>query len=449
MTVRVLSPPNSATNNPTASGATDPTTAVTGEFFFNTTDNKLKVWDGTQWVLFGNAFDNTNQLTDGASLGETATWSSVTGTGVPANYATNNPVNSGTTNPTGNQITGAFFFNTTENQLYTYDGSAWVVFANAFDNTNQLTDGAGLGDSADWSSINNVPDFGDLATADAGSGLTITSGGVASINTDGGSLILGTNGIRLNEVDGSQTTVSNFGADLITGDVSKIAVTRAPTNVTRTTTIYTQTSNLEWAFWAGEVPARTNSDTHIPFADLTGIASTTLSSACFVQVELQMKNPNSGTTSQSLTATAAVLSIMGSGFLYLVASGDKTDIAQTGATITNSGNSYQVVSSSYNSTGNTTTIYVDNPSGLSNGTSYTFTVAPSSGFVVVGTGGFYSHGANQYNGWAVSGGMAAATENKTEVALVLTRRTGPNGTLIYGAATDTVYEVSGELGGLR
>lgn len=441
-------PANNATNNPTASGATDPATGVTGEFFFNTADNKLKVWDGTQWVLFGNAFDNTNQLTDGANLGETATWSSVTGTGVPANYATNNPVNSGTTNPTGNQITGAFFFNTSDNQLYTYDGTAWVVFANAFNNTNQLTDGANLGDSADWNSINNVPDFGDLATADAGNGLTITAGGIASINTDGGSLILGTNGIKLNAVDGSQTTVSNFGADLITGDVSKIAITRAPTNVTRSTILY-QTTNMDWTFWAGEVPARTNSDTHIPFADLTGVASTTLSSACFVQIELQMKNPNTSTTSQSLTATAVAFSVMGSQFRFLSASGDKTAIAQTGATMTTGGNSYQVVSSSYNTTGNTTTIYVDTMTGLSTGTSYTFTVAPSSGFVVVGTGGFYSHGANQFNGWAVSGGMAAATDNKTELALVLTRRTAPNGALIYGAATDTVYEVSGELGGLR
>ena len=439
-------PANNATNNPTATGATDPATAVTGEFFFNTTDNKLKVWDGTQWVLFGNAFDNTNQLTDGANLGETATWSSVTGTGVPANYATNNPVNSGTTNPTGNQITGAFFFNTSENQLYTYNGTAWVIFANAFNNTNQLTDGAGLGDSADWNSINNVPDFGDLATADAGNGLTITSGGVASINTDGGSLILGTNGIKLNAVDGSQTTVSNFGSDLITGDVSKIAITRAPTNVTRSTVLY-QTTNMDWTFWAGEVPARTNSDTHIPFADLTGVASTTLSSACFVQIELQMKNPNTSTTSQSLTATAVAFSVMGGQFRFLSASGDKTAIAQTGATMTTGGNSYQVVSSSYN--GSTTTIYVDTMTGLSTGTSYTFTVAPSSGFVVVGTGGFYSHGANQFNGWAVSGGMSAATDNKTELALVLTRRTAPNGVLIYGPATDTVYEVSGELGGLR
>ena len=441
-------PANNATNNPTASGATDPATAVTGEFFFNTTDNKLKVWNGTAWVLFGNAFDNTNQLTDGANLGETATWSSVTGTGVPANYATNNPVNSGTTNPTGNQITGAFFFNTSNNQLYTYNGTAWVVFANAFNNTNQLTDGAGLGDSADWNSINNVPDFGDLATADAGNGLTITSGGVASINTDGGSLILGTNGIKLNAVDGSQTTVSNFGSDLITGDVSKIAITRAPTNVTRSTVLY-QTTNMDWTFWAGEVPARTNSDTHIPFADLTGVASTTLSTAHFVQIELQMKNPNTVTTSQSLTATAAAFSVMGSQFNFLSASGDKTAIAQTGANMTTGGNSYQVVSSTYNVPGNTTTIYLNTMAGLSTGTSYTFTVAPSSGFVVVGTGGFYSHGANQFNGWAVSGGMAAATDNKTELALVLTRRTAPNGALIYGPATDTVYEVSGELGGLR
>ena len=60
---------------------------------------------------------NTNQLTDGANLGATATWSSVTGTGKPqdnANYTTN---------------------------------------------TNQLTDGAGLGQTAAWSGVSGRPDM--------------------------------------------------------------------------------------------------------------------------------------------------------------------------------------------------------------------------------------------------------------------------------------------------
>ena len=439
-------PANNATNNPTASGTTDPTTAVTGEFFFNTTDNKLKVWDGSQWVLFGNAFDNTNQLTDGANLGETATWSSVTGTGVPANYATNNPVNSGTTNPTGTQITGAFFFNTSDNQLYTYDGSNWVVFANAYNNTNQLTDGASLGDTANWTDITGTPAFGDLATATVGNGL-IAAGGTASIDLDGGSLITGTNGIKLNEVDGSQTTVSNFGSQLISGDVSRIAVTRAPTDVYRT---WTTGSSNEWVFWTGTVPARSGTDTHIPFADLTGLASTNTSSASFIQINLEMRNPSTTLSAGTLNgATFSSTSFLGGLYQELTVSGDKTSTIQTGTTLVRNNVNYPVTGVYYD--GTNTRIWASNYSGLTHGNTYNFTTAPPSGFIVVATGGFYRNVANKAFQWAVSGGMSAPTSAATQVRLTLSRRLyGPDSVFqTINNIQDVVYEVSGELGGLR
>ena len=130
--------------------------ALEGQFFFKTDTQQMYAFNGTAWVIFANAFDNTNDLTDGAGLGNSAVWQNVTDNGdgtIPANNATNNPVTSGATNPTTNLVTGAFFYNTAENKLYTYSGTAWVVYANAFDNTNQLTDGASLGETATWQNV--------------------------------------------------------------------------------------------------------------------------------------------------------------------------------------------------------------------------------------------------------------------------------------------------------
>lgn len=48
---------------------------------------RLYIHDGSAWQLQSNNTTNTNQLTDGASLGATAFWASITGTGKPADNA--------------------------------------------------------------------------------------------------------------------------------------------------------------------------------------------------------------------------------------------------------------------------------------------------------------------------------------------------------------------------
>lgn len=53
----------------------------------NTTPPIVKTRIGGVWVSAANYTTNTNQLTDGANLGGTATWSGVTGAGKPADYA--------------------------------------------------------------------------------------------------------------------------------------------------------------------------------------------------------------------------------------------------------------------------------------------------------------------------------------------------------------------------
>jgi hypothetical protein len=77
-----------ATKNIIYRQATAPTGA-NGDLWYDT-DAPLKPLyrhNGTTWEEIGNYASNTNQLTDGAGLGQTAVWASVTGTGKPEDNA--------------------------------------------------------------------------------------------------------------------------------------------------------------------------------------------------------------------------------------------------------------------------------------------------------------------------------------------------------------------------
>jgi hypothetical protein len=78
-----------ATRNNTAQGllANRPTGA-NGDFYFATDALVLYQKVSGAWQAAGNNFTNTNQLTDGAGLGTTATWTGVTGSGKPDDSAT-------------------------------------------------------------------------------------------------------------------------------------------------------------------------------------------------------------------------------------------------------------------------------------------------------------------------------------------------------------------------
>ena len=67
---------------------TQPTATTVGDLWYNTDTALLKRWDGSTWVTVSNGYTNTNQLTDGANLGGTATWNGVSGSGKPADNAT-------------------------------------------------------------------------------------------------------------------------------------------------------------------------------------------------------------------------------------------------------------------------------------------------------------------------------------------------------------------------
>lgn len=113
-------------------------------------------WNGSSWSQIGNYTTNTNQLTDGAGLGTTALWPNVTGTGKPADGATKNIVYRQATEPTGTAHTiNDIWIDTdaTPTVIYNWNGSTWSQIGNYTTNTNQLTDGAGLGTKAVWDNV--------------------------------------------------------------------------------------------------------------------------------------------------------------------------------------------------------------------------------------------------------------------------------------------------------
>ena len=103
-----------------------PTATAVGDLWYNTTTRTLSRWNGSAWQTAGNYVDNTNQITDGAGLGTTATWTGVTGTGRPADNATKNTVFRQATAPTGASVND-LWFNTSTAAISYWNGSSWVL----------------------------------------------------------------------------------------------------------------------------------------------------------------------------------------------------------------------------------------------------------------------------------------------------------------------------------
>lgn len=82
-------PADDATKNRIQTGTSFSGTPVNGDIWIdtNTSPAIVKTRVGGVWVSSANYTTNTNQLTDGANLGGTATWSGVTGAGKPSSYA--------------------------------------------------------------------------------------------------------------------------------------------------------------------------------------------------------------------------------------------------------------------------------------------------------------------------------------------------------------------------
>lgn len=80
--------------------------------------------------------------------------------------------------PTGSD--GDFYFATDTLTLYQKIGGSWVAAGNNFTNTNQLVDGAGLGATAQWSGVSNIPN--NLAGLNGNEGIVNSA---ITVNADG------------------------------------------------------------------------------------------------------------------------------------------------------------------------------------------------------------------------------------------------------------------------
>ena len=122
----VFSPDSSSYGLAVGSGASDPSSGVTGGLFFNTNTGSLRVYNGTGWgdiVSTGGIAQSTAD----------ASYLRLDGTNTPTGNLTLGTVflrfaNLSTQSLPG--LTGQVYYNTTTNQLNVYNGSGWAAVGN-------------------------------------------------------------------------------------------------------------------------------------------------------------------------------------------------------------------------------------------------------------------------------------------------------------------------------
>jgi len=125
-----------STNGSTPTGTSLPLTAKPGDVFFvsNTTEKKLYLFDGSQWIPVGSSTIADGSVTENKlqAAGAVALTGGVNGqllTSAGNNqfkWTNRGSVPGGATNPTG-AAAGDVYYNTTDKNLYYYDGSSWIL----------------------------------------------------------------------------------------------------------------------------------------------------------------------------------------------------------------------------------------------------------------------------------------------------------------------------------
>jgi hypothetical protein len=203
-----------------------PSGASTGDLWYSDSTKLMRRYNGSAWVNVANAFNNTNQLTDGAGLGTKANWGTVTGRptslaeldSAAANQLDGKSVTYYQSSQPASGDTGDIWFDTNDSyKMYSFNGASWVLvqdsaaasaaaqaaqadatvaqstadgkittfynsasgqqtgdllysgsllyrwsgsswnrISNDFTSTSQLSDGAGLGQTAVWSSVSGA-----------------------------------------------------------------------------------------------------------------------------------------------------------------------------------------------------------------------------------------------------------------------------------------------------
>ena len=303
--------PVSGGTSGTSSGLTNPATGAVGDTFFNTSDNKLYVYNGTAWNPVGtdgstpisaivlpvggagntyyNTSDNTYYVSDGTawvpvdtntdaqSLSISGTTLTISGGNSVTLPAGGSSVPSGLTNPATGAV-GDTFFNTSDNKLYVYNGTAWNpvgtdgstpisaivppvggagnTYYNTSDNTYYVSDGTawipvdtddqtatevvvtpnatiGLSSSNVQAALEELQ--GEIATAAAGGMTSVVHDGSLSGNgIAGNELGVSDNGITETKIAANAVTTGKIADDAVTA--AKIAADVAGTGLKQNVT---------------------------------------------------------------------------------------------------------------------------------------------------------------------------------------------------------------------
>lgn len=118
-------------------------TGTDGDFYFATDTQLLYQKVAGSWGISANNYTNTNQLTDGANLGQTAVWANVSGSGRPADNATVNRITSSASAP-GSPIDGDIWVDTNSPvTIKTRVSGSWVSSGNIPTSLGQVNSGEG------------------------------------------------------------------------------------------------------------------------------------------------------------------------------------------------------------------------------------------------------------------------------------------------------------------
>ena len=165
-------PSDNATVNRITSSTTAPASPVDGDLWIDTNSPvTIKTRVASAWVAGGNIPTALSQV-------DSVQNTKLTGIAVGA---TANIVSSGTLAPRPTGANGDFYYATDTVLLYQKVSGAWVTSANNYTNTNQLTDGALLGQTATWTSVTGTGKPSDNATAD----LTLANVGSQAVTIRG------------------------------------------------------------------------------------------------------------------------------------------------------------------------------------------------------------------------------------------------------------------------
>jgi hypothetical protein len=149
-----------ATRNVVTYASSPPSSPTDGDIWTDTAAMPYVAYMrvGGAWQAAAAYVTDTGQITDGAGLGNRAIWTGVTGAGKPADDATKNVTTYNATAP-ASPTDGDIWVDTASNPAIVYlrDAGSWRQAANLVQNTNQVIDGANLGQTAIWASVSSRP----------------------------------------------------------------------------------------------------------------------------------------------------------------------------------------------------------------------------------------------------------------------------------------------------